>query len=90
MHTSRNGYNFFPIFFLILADNIMIIASGPRMLDRFGGPLNMTHEYLQDMGAVAAPDKSYNFASNKEARKKHGICSFTAGARGCKKKPFLW
>ena len=38
------------------------------MLDRSTLALDSTHAYLQSMGARVAPDKSFNFASNKVAR----------------------
>ena len=39
------------------------------MVKRFATALNRTHEYLEDLGAKVDPDKSYNFAQNKEARR---------------------
>ena len=51
----------------ILADDVLIIATGANMLDRFQKALNATHKYLQAMGARVAPDKSYNFTSTKKA-----------------------
>ena len=47
----------------ILADDVLIIGTGIKMLARFVGALNATHEYLHHMGAKVAPDKSYNVAS---------------------------
>ena len=49
----------------ILADDVLVLAHGDTMFDRFANGLNNTHKYLQAMGARVAPDKSFNFASNK-------------------------
>ena len=54
---------------MILADDIMVVAKGGGMVRKFAQALDKTHMYLRDMGARVAPEKSYNFASNKEARK---------------------
>ena len=51
----------------VLADDILILASGRKMLHRFGAALHKTHEYLHDAGAKVAPDKSFNFASTHKA-----------------------
>ena len=53
----------------VLADDILILAGGRKMLRRFGKALHLTHEYMEDAGARIAPDKSYNFASNQKAAK---------------------
>ena len=53
----------------ILADDVLIIANGQLMITHFVQALNLTHAYLQAMGARIAPDKSYNFASTKVATK---------------------
>ena len=52
----------------ILADDVLILGTGLKMLSNFSKALNATHEYLHLMGAKVAPDKSYNFASCKKAR----------------------
>ena len=52
----------------ILADDVLITAAGDRMYDSFVLALNSTHEYLQQMGARIAPDKSFNCASHPKAR----------------------
>ena len=52
----------------ILADDVLIIGAGLKMLSKFAGALNATHRYLHLMGAKVAPGKSYNFASYKKAR----------------------
>ena len=53
----------------VLADDVMIIAKGRRMLRQYTKALDQTHQYLQDMGAKVAPAKSYNFASTEVGRK---------------------
>ena len=54
----------------ILADDVLIIATGIKMLSKFAKALNATHQYLHQMGAKVAPDKSYNFASCLKAKKR--------------------
>ena len=53
----------------VLADDVMIIARGTRMLRRLARALRATHCFLQDMGAKVAPAKCFNFASTPKARK---------------------
>ena len=53
----------------VLADDVMVIAKGRRMLRQYTKALDYTHQYLQDMGAKVAPGKSYNFASTDLRRK---------------------
>ena len=48
----------------ILAGDVLILSMGKRMIGKFARGLYETHNYLQAMGAKAAPCKSYNFASN--------------------------
>ena len=52
----------------ILADDVLIIAKGKHMERAAADALNGTHEILKDMGARVAADKSFNFATTKEAR----------------------
>ena len=52
----------------ILADDILLLTWGKKMLHRFARGLKATHIYLEDMGAKVAPDKNYNFASTVTAR----------------------
>ncbi len=52
----------------ILADDIMLIAKGKGAIRRFASVLNLSHQYLLDMGAKIAHGKSINFASTKTAR----------------------
>ena len=53
----------------ILADDVLIIGTGIKMLANFAGALNATHKYLHSMGAKVAPDNSYDFASNVIAKR---------------------
>lgn len=53
----------------VLADDVLLIAKGGRMMKKFAAALEATHRYLQAMAARIAPDKSYNFASVKEGKK---------------------
>ena len=53
----------------ILADDVLIIATGVHMAATFVKALNATHLYLQTMGAMVAPNKSFNFASRHQVRK---------------------
>ena len=52
----------------ILADDVLILGAGMKMVSNFAKALDATHQYLHLMGAKVAPDKSYNFASCKKAR----------------------
>ena len=52
----------------ILADDVLITAAGEQMYNSFVSALNDTHDYLQQMGARIAPEKSFNFASHLKAR----------------------
>ena len=54
---------------LILADDVLIIATGKRMIGQFAKVLNVTHKYLQAMGAKVAPSKTCNIACSKKATK---------------------
>ena len=38
----------------ILADDVLIIGTGMKMLTKFAGALNATHKYLHTMGAKVA------------------------------------
>ena len=53
----------------VLADDVLIVAKGRRMLRQYTKALNYTHQYLQDMGSKVAPSKSYNFATTELGRK---------------------
>ena len=53
----------------ILADDVLIIATGVHMAETFVKALNATHLYLQTMGAMVAPNKSFNFASHHKVKK---------------------
>ena len=52
----------------ILADDVRILATGKHMAAIFAKALNATHVYLQTMGAMVAPNKSYNFASHPQVK----------------------
>ena len=52
----------------ILADDVILVTTGGKMLDRFATALNDTHEYLHDTGAVVAPSKSFNFTNSKRGK----------------------
>jgi len=52
----------------ILADDVLILGTGMKMLSKFAGAFNATHKFLHLMGAKVAPDKSYNFGSCLKAR----------------------
>ena len=52
----------------ILADDVLIIATGLKMVSNYAKALNATHKFLHAMGAKVAPNKSYNFSSSKIAR----------------------
>ena len=53
----------------ILADDVLMMATGDLMTDHLATAIDKTHAYLHDLGARVAPDKSYNFASAIGARK---------------------
>ena len=53
----------------ILADDVLMIAKGKKMLQTYAKALKYTHQYLHDMGAAVAPAKSYNFSSTEVGRK---------------------
>ena len=48
----------------ILAGDVLILATGERMIGSLAEALNQTPNFLKAMGAKVAPTKSYNFASN--------------------------
>ena len=50
----------------ILADDVLILATGKAMVGYFAKALNCTHKYLQAMGARVAPTKSFNFTNRKQ------------------------
>ena len=52
----------------ILADDVLIVATGKHMVDHFTKALNATRLHLHMMGAKVSPAKSYNFASHPKAR----------------------
>ena len=52
----------------LLVDDILIVADGEDMLRKFKEAMDMTHEYLVDMGGMVAVKKSVNFTNNDKAR----------------------
>ena len=52
----------------ILADDVLVISTGINMIRNTADAIDKTHEFLHIMGSKVAPDKSYNFASTKEAK----------------------
>ena len=53
---------------VILADDVLIVATGRHMAGNFVKALNATRLYLHTMGDKAAPAMSYNFASHLKAK----------------------
>lgn len=53
-----------------MADDIVILASGPDHLEKFAQACDGTHRYLQNMGAKLAPRKSWTSSTDKEAGRK--------------------
>ena len=52
----------------VLADDLQILATGPRHLELFEQAFDSTHEHLEDLGAKMAPNKSMTFSSEAVAR----------------------
>ena len=53
----------------ILADDVLVLATGAEMIGRVAEAIDKTHAYLHAMGAKVAPGKSYNFASTIAGKK---------------------
>lgn len=53
----------------ILADDVIRVTIGSKMLERFATALDDTHEFLHDTGAIVAPSKSLNFTNSKRGKK---------------------
>ena len=53
----------------VLADDVLVIATGRKMIRQYATALDYTHQFLQDMGSKVAPAKSYNFASTEMRRR---------------------
>lgn len=51
----------------ILAGDVLILAQGQHMLGQFAKALHTTHDFLQQMGAKVAPNKSFSFVSGRTA-----------------------
>ena len=52
-----------------LADDLLILAAGDKHVDDIINANNVTHEFLEDMGAAIATNKSVLFSSNVGNRK---------------------
>ena len=52
----------------IPADDVILVTTGSKMLDRFATALNDTHKFLHDTGAVVAPSKSFKFTNSKRGK----------------------
>lgn len=53
----------------VLADDILLITTGPTALCDFTTALDTTHQYLSRLGARVAPNKSITFASSPAHRR---------------------
>lgn len=53
----------------ILADDVILVTSGSKMLERFATALDDTHEFLNDTGAIVAPSNSFSFTNSKRGKK---------------------
>ena len=53
----------------ILADDIMLLTTGPDHLELFTDTFTATHKYLQDLGSQIAPTKSLTFSTLASTRK---------------------
>lgn len=51
-----------------LADDVLILATGKHMAAKLVKALNATHLFLQTLGAMVAPNKSYKFASHPKVK----------------------
>ena len=49
------------------AGDVLLLATGKRLVGIFAKALDATHEYLHTMRAKVAPTKSFNFASHPKA-----------------------
>ena len=48
----------------VLADDLLLIATGDKSLQLFEYAYNATHKHLEDMGAKVAPKKCLTFSSS--------------------------
>ena len=53
----------------VLADDLLIMATGDNSLELFEYAYNATHKHLEDMGAKVAPKKCLTFSSNVANRR---------------------
>ena len=64
----------------ILADDLLITTRAKGHMVAFIAALNATHEYLHNIGARVAPNKSYNFSTDKSTRttlRNHDWCNIS-------------
>ncbi len=54
----------------VLADDIMLFTRGAQHEQQFKAAFDATHEYIEDLGAQLAPEKSTTFSTNRVTRKK--------------------
>ena len=52
----------------ILADDVLIITKGQRMIGKLAEALNKTNEFIGAMGAKVAVDKSFNFSATEAGK----------------------
>ena len=53
---------------MVLAGDVMVVASGLNVIHNCAKALNAAHIYLLTMGAKIAPSANYNFATSNAAR----------------------
>ena len=53
----------------ILADDVLILGTGMKMLTKFAGALNATHEYLHMMGAKVAQTRAITLQAASKRKK---------------------
>ena len=52
----------------ILADDVLVVATGKHMAKKFVRALDQTHIFLHDMGAQVAPSKRFNFTTHRKVK----------------------
>ena len=63
------------------ADDLLMVASGPGHGDQIAEAVEMAYEYLQDMGAKVATNKSILFSSCPTTRRKLRSRTWKCGSR---------
>ena len=53
----------------VLADDLLLMATGANSLKLFEYAYNATHKHLEDMGAKVAPNKCLTFSSDTANRR---------------------